>query len=78
MPFCDCRIWLDRAHVVPHREGGSREARNTNLYCTGHHDLFDWGLLKMEGTPDDPVYKTADGEIIGRRGPRRRNRGPPE
>ena len=33
------------------------------------HDLFDAGLMTIEGPPEAPVFRDADGRIIGARGP---------
>ncbi|MHC4932281.1 MAG: hypothetical protein ACYTGV_08840 [Planctomycetota bacterium] len=74
VPRCDHRIWLNRAHIEPHRRGGSREAWNLIYVCWEHHVLYDFGYLRIEGTPDDCRFRTRDGTLLGRI---RRNGGNP-
>lgn len=57
VPACDHDIWMHKAHIRPHREGGSREAGNLLYLCREHHLLFDHGLLQVSGTPDRPVFR---------------------
>jgi hypothetical protein len=63
-PLCDHSIWVDRAHGVPHREAGSREASNLHLLCSRHHRQFDAGRFRIEGTPEDPRFVMPDGTPI--------------
>jgi len=65
--LCDHRIWMDMAHRVAHRHGGSREAHNLTLPCRQHHRLLDDGVLRMEGSLERPVFRTADGRRVGQR-----------
>jgi hypothetical protein len=65
VPGCQRRIWIQAAHIRAHRHGGCREAWNHLRLCFMHHALFDYGLMKFEGTATDPVFRTADGRIIG-------------
>jgi hypothetical protein len=65
VPGCHCRIWIQAAHIKAHRHGGCREAWNQLRLCLRHHTLFDYGLIKFEGAAEDPVFRTADGRIIG-------------
>jgi hypothetical protein len=68
-PLCDNEIWVDRAHHVPHREGGDREASNLHLLCKRHHKLFDLGRFFIRGTPENPLFFTPDGRPIDGRRP---------
>jgi hypothetical protein len=77
VPFCDLCIWLEKAHDVPHREGGGREAKDLHNVCWEHHGLFDTGWMRIEGTPENPTFRTADGDILGARGWNRKSRAPP-
>ena len=65
VPGCHRRIWIQAAHIKAHRHGGCREAWNHLRLCFMHHALFDYGFMKFEGTAQDPVFRTADGRIIG-------------
>ena len=44
-PRCGFDTWLDLAHVVAHRHGGSREADNLLLLCGVHHRALDGGTI---------------------------------
>jgi len=81
--LCDHRIWMDMAHRVPHRHGGSREADNLAYLCRQHHGLLDSGLMRMAGSLEEPRCYTADGRRVGerlrlgaRKGPDTRGGGP--
>ena len=63
--FCSKDTFLTFSHRTPHRDGGSREADNLDLLCGPHHMLYEQGVIVIEGTPDDPVFKTVDGRVIG-------------
>jgi len=78
VPGCDHSIWMNKAHLHPHRHGGSREADNLLYLCWRHHELLDRGLLLLSGTPDHPVFASAEGQAVGSR-PRSREipRAPP-
>jgi len=60
VPGCDHRIWIEHAHVVPHRRGGSREADNLVYLCRQHHVLFDEGVLEILGTAKRPRFRVRD------------------
>lgn len=60
-PLCEHAIWVDRAHGVPHREGGGREAVNLHLLCKRHHRHFDAGHFRIEGTAGEPRFVLPDG-----------------
>lgn len=66
VPKCGHRIWLNFAHDHPHARNGSREADNLHLLCEWHHLLFDQKLMRIEGTPDRPVFKTSYGGEVGK------------
>lgn len=73
VPGCGNRIWLEKAHLKPHREGGSREAHNLICLCPRHHRALDAGLMRFEGTAERPVFRDADGRVVGEQSAR----GPP-
>jgi len=78
VPGCDHVIWMNMAHVRPHRDGGSREADNLLYLCWQHHELYDRDLLRMAGTADHPVFTDASGAVMGIRAPSRElSRAPP-
>ena len=61
---CPNRRGLQLAHLDPHRAGGDREAGNIELLCPIHHLLFDRGLLRIEGTAENPVFRDAKGNLL--------------
>jgi hypothetical protein len=66
VPGCRNQIWIEMAHVEPHRDGGSRESANIIGPCFGHHRMFDEGLIRMTGTAKEPVFWDSRGrEIVG-------------
>jgi len=78
VPLCDHSIWMEKAHRVPHRRGGSREADNLIYLCWQHHRQLDRGLLRMVGDLENPVFLTVDGRRVGERlVPGDAARGPP-
>jgi len=68
VPGCDNGIWMEMAHLIAHRDGGCREIWNLIYLCLFHHDLYDRGLLKIEGTAENPVFRDADGNVLGETG----------
>jgi hypothetical protein len=68
VPFCHRDTFVHFSHRRPHRRGGSREADNLDLLCDRHHALFEQGLIRIEGTPDAPVFKTPLGRVVGEDG----------
>ncbi|MFO0933360.1 MAG: HNH endonuclease signature motif containing protein [Planctomycetota bacterium] len=69
VPFCDHSMFLEKAHLVAHASGGDREADNLILLCTAHHTFFDCGLIRMEGTASQPVFRDREGWDLADRGP---------
>jgi hypothetical protein len=65
VPGCAHDTFLEFAHVEPHREHGSREARNLVLLCPRHHTLLDAGRIVCVGFEDGhPIFATARGERL--------------
>ncbi len=66
VPGCTNGIWLQIAHTVPFREGGSQEVENLGQPCFPHHVLQDAGKLSVIGrTPEGRlVYQTDRGEVL--------------
>lgn len=69
VPFCTRRIYMDSCHIIPHRDGGSREARNLVRMCDDHNWLQEDGYLIVEGTADAPVFKDRFGRLMEEYGP---------
>ena len=65
VPGCDHRIWLEMAHIDPHRFGGSREASNLHLPCREHHVLYDARWLLARGPAESPVFSNRFGHVFG-------------
>lgn len=63
-PLCPYDLWLDFAHIVPHREGGSREADNLLLLCTRHHRWVDSGMVGMERRGDKVAFTLRNGAVL--------------
>ncbi len=61
-PRCGFDTWLDLAHLVPHRAGGSREADNLVLLCGVHHRALDAGTLEAIPVRDDSLGRDEGGE----------------
>jgi hypothetical protein len=59
VPFCDKSRELEFAHIVPHRDGGAREAASMVEACHGHHVAFDSGWLTIEMRQGRPVFRRA-------------------
>jgi len=56
IPGCANQIFLEDAHVIPHRDTACREAFNFHRLCSRHHRMFDQGLIRDIGTVDDPFW----------------------
>jgi 5-methylcytosine-specific restriction endonuclease McrA len=54
VPGCAHRIYLEFAHLVPHRARGSREEDNLVRLCRTHHVQMDAGLLQWTRRPSGP------------------------
>lgn len=67
IPFCDNSIFLDKAHIVPHAAGGSREIDNLVLLCSRHHFEFDIGAIQFAGTAAAPVFLDMYGRDLAKR-----------
>ncbi len=63
---CENHIYLNFCHIDPHAEGGSREESNLFIGCWLHHWLYDHGRITLSGTAEQPVFRNAQGELIGR------------
>jgi len=64
VPGCGHEIFLEFAHLIPHKDGGSREVWNLIYVCRCHHKLIDNGKMSVEGTADRPIFRDADGRVI--------------
>jgi hypothetical protein len=69
---CENRSFLQDAHEVPFRFGGSNGVRNKRRLCRHHHGLWDRRLMRLSGPPGRRVWVTPRGEFLGHL------RGPPE
>ena len=64
VPGCLRHVYMDSCHLVPHRDGGSREARNLLRMCDDHNCLQEEGYLVVEGTADAPIFKDRFGRLV--------------
>ena len=67
VPFCDNSIFLEKAHIVAHASGGSREADNLILLCSLHHWMLDEGWIRLRGTASSPIFIDPQGRDIANR-----------
>jgi hypothetical protein len=61
---CWRRAFTQFAHLFPHQDGGNQEAENMVLLCPRHHALYDKGLLQIEGTAENPIFKDVKGNLL--------------
>ena len=64
VPWCRNEMFLEFSHRRSYCMGGDEEADNLDLLCSKHHLLYELGTLRIEGTTDDPIFKTAEGRIL--------------
>jgi hypothetical protein len=64
VPGCLNSLFLENSHRRAHAAGGDREARNLDRLCSAHHELYEAGLLGIEGTTEAPIFRTAAGKIL--------------
>lgn len=63
VPGCPNATFLDFAHVVPHRDGGTQTEDNLLLLCSRHHFLFDSGTLRLlERRPNGVAFASQHGD----------------
>ena len=67
-PACANRTWVEMAHRVPWRLGGSQEKDNLDGLCSDHHRRVDAGEFRIEGSTEAPVFYDGKGRRIGRNG----------
>lgn len=68
VPACGRNVFLEFAHIRPHRAGGSREAADLLRLCHGHHVLLDAGRIRFDGWDDDrPCFRDAGGRRLSER-----------
>jgi hypothetical protein len=61
-------MFLEFAHIDPHREGGSRETDNLLRLCSAHHVLFDAGRIRFVGWNEDrPSFRDSHGQLLEER-----------
>jgi hypothetical protein len=65
VPFCPNKIWVELSHRVARARGGCNEAFVLDDICDTHHVMYHRKLLRIEGPPDAPIFRTADGVEIG-------------
>lgn len=69
VPYCGHTLFLELAHIIAHASGGSREADNLLLLCSAHHEMFDLGGMRLEGTATQPKFFDWRGRPMGERRP---------
>jgi hypothetical protein len=56
VPLCEHNLYLEFAHIVPHRDGGCREVANILLMCALHNHLHETGALQIRGDANNPIF----------------------
>jgi hypothetical protein len=67
VPFCTHEFRVEDAHLVPHRAGGSCEAKNMAVLWCWHNWLELIGEIVLAGDADDPIVLDRHGEPLGER-----------
>jgi hypothetical protein len=67
VPFCLCAFWVERAHLVPHRDGSGRETGDLHVLCDFHNFLHEMGDIRIGGTPENPIVTDRQGVVLGTR-----------
>jgi 5-methylcytosine-specific restriction endonuclease McrA len=68
VPGCRAAKHLEVHHLRWRSDGGGHDPLNLTAMCDAHHDLVHRGLLVVEGTAPDLVFRHADGTLYGHRG----------
>jgi hypothetical protein len=56
------------AHIVAHKDGGGREAKDMFLGCHGHHVEYDAGWFRVEMVDGRPVFHFKNDRVRGPQG----------
>jgi hypothetical protein len=56
VPLCDTTHGLEFAHIVAHRDGGGREAKDLFHGCHAHHVQYDAGWFRVEMVDGRPAF----------------------
>jgi hypothetical protein len=59
------RKFLEAHHLRWRSDGGGHDSSNLAVTCSAHHDLVHRGLLVVEGSAPDLVFRHADGRLYG-------------
>jgi hypothetical protein len=62
--LCPNDIWVDRGHVVAHRDGGDREEENLAMLCPAHNAMCETGELRLQGSAADLVCLDREARVI--------------
>ena len=65
VPGCRAAKFLEVHHLHWRSDGGGHDPSNLAVTCTAHHDLVHRGLLVVEGSAPDLVFRHADGRLYG-------------
>jgi 5-methylcytosine-specific restriction endonuclease McrA len=68
VPGCRAAKHLEVHHLRWRSDGGGHDPSNLTAMCDAHHDLVHRGLLVVEGSAPDLVFRHADGTLYGQRG----------
>ncbi|HKE20132.1 MAG TPA: HNH endonuclease signature motif containing protein, partial [Kofleriaceae bacterium] len=65
VPGCRAAKFLEVHRVRWRSDGGGHDPLNLAVACSIHHDLVHRGLLVVEGSAPDLVFRHADGRLYG-------------
>jgi hypothetical protein len=65
VPGCRAAKFLEVHHLHWRSDGGGHDPSNLAVMCTAHHDLVHRGLLVVEGSAPDLVFRHADRGLYG-------------
>ena len=69
VPYCDNHVFKNFSHRVAHCRGGGFEEYNLDDVCTGCHDAYQRGDLRITGPPSAPVFTDRWGRRLDQRCP---------
>ena len=69
VPFCDNHVFKNFSHRVAQCRGGGFEEENIDDLCTGCHDAYQRGDLRITGPPSAPIFTDRWGRRLDQRCP---------
>jgi hypothetical protein len=63
-PGCTTNHDLEAHHTTPWALGGQTVTDNLTLECPRHHKYIHDNHIRVTGTGQNPIYRSADGRLI--------------